>query len=94
MELYEEENKDNASSAVKKEPLDEKRASKLHAYQKIMKEQEEFELNFNDHERNNHCIPEDYSHFIQRNETKLELPETPITDSLYHWVHHSCSMWT
>lgn len=59
-----------------------------------MKEQEEYELNFNEHERNNHCIPEDYSHFVQRNEYRLELPDTPVTDSLYHWVHHSCSMWT
>lgn len=95
MELYEEENRDNnANSAVRKEPIDEKRAKMLQVYQKIMKQQEEFELNFNDHERNNHSIPEDYSHFIQRNETKLEMLETPITDTLYHWVHHSCSMWT
>lgn len=24
---------------------------------------------------------------------QLEARTTPVTDTLYHWVHHSCSMW-
>ena len=60
---------------------------------KIIKEQEEFEFNFSKHEQKNHNIPEDYSNFIKRNEAKLELKASPSTDTLYHWVHHSCAMW-
>jgi hypothetical protein len=60
---------------------------------KFMENQDKFELNFNKHEKQNHCIPEDYCHFLQKNEIKLEDKLCPITDSLYHWVHHSCSLW-
>lgn len=58
-----------------------------------MENQDKFELNFNKHEKQNHCIPEDYCHFLQKNEIKLEDKNCPVTDSLYHWVHHSCSLW-
>ena len=77
-----------------KDCTSEEKKKGLNCYQKLFEEQEKYELNFNKHEKKNHCIPEDYSHFIQRNEYRLELLETPVTDSLYHWVHHSCSMWT
>ena len=58
----------------------------------VIKRQEEIKLNFNKHEIMNHKIPEDYSNFIKRNETLLE-EESHNTDTLYHWVHHSCAMW-
>lgn len=51
-------------------------------------------MNYNKNEKNNQFIPEDFRDFIQRNEQKLESDNAPITDTLYHWVHHSCSMWT
>ena len=60
---------------------------------RILKQQDEYELNYNRHEKQNHGIPEDYSHFIQRNEMKIEGRDAPVTDTLYHWVHHSCSLW-
>jgi len=63
---------------------------------KTIKDQEEIanhQLNFNKHEKENHNTPEDYSRFIRRNEILLEAPNAPVTDTLYHWVHHSCSMW-
>ena len=44
-----------------------------------LKAQEEFELVFNKHEKNNHCIPEDYCRFLQRNQEKLEEKDTPQT---------------
>lgn len=50
-------------------------------------------FNLNKHEIANHNIPEDYSKFLRRNEAMLEARDTPCTDTLYHWVHHSCSMW-
>lgn len=59
---------------------------------KIIKYQEELELIFNKHEIQNHRIPEDYGNFIKRNEHLLE-EVSPQTDTLYHWVHHSCAMW-
>ena len=31
---------------------------------------------------------------MQRNEAILQSKDTPETDTLYHWVHHSCAMWT
>ena len=37
---------------------------------KFMENQDKFELNFNKHEKQNHCIPEDYCHFLQKNEIK------------------------
>lgn len=58
----------------------------------IIRIQEAMELNFNKHEINNHKIPEDYCNFIKRNEQLLEV-DAPPTDTLYHWVHHSCAMW-
>jgi hypothetical protein len=58
----------------------------------IIQKQEEIKLNFNKHEIMNHKIPEDYSNFIKRNELLLE-EEASNTDTLYHWVHHSCAMW-
>ena len=57
---------------------------------KNMEVQESIELNFTSMEKKNQ-IPEDYSHFIRRNEQVLE--SAPETSTLYHWVHHSCSMW-
>lgn len=58
----------------------------------VLKLQDELTLNFNKHELKNHKIPEDYSNFIKRNERFLE-QEAPSTDTLYHWVHHSCALW-
>jgi hypothetical protein len=58
-----------------------------------LKKQEEFEFLFNKIEQQNQNIPEDYANFIKRNESKLELKSTPVTDTLYHWVHHSCALW-
>ena len=58
-----------------------------------LKQQDMVELNFNKHEKQNHCTPEDYSHFIRRNEQMLESKDVPVTDTLYLWVHHSCAMW-
>jgi hypothetical protein len=45
--------------------------------EQIFKRQDEFELSFTKHELSNHCIPEDYSHFVQRNESKLEADDAP-----------------
>jgi len=59
---------------------------------RVIQKQEDLELNFNKHELKNHRIPEDYSNFIKRNTHMLEI-EAPPTDTLYHWVHHSCAMW-
>ena len=28
-----------------------------------------------------------------RNQAALEAEDAPVTDTLYHWVHHSCAMW-
>lgn len=68
-------------------------AVELSEKNEAFKYQEELALNFNEHEKKNHLIPEDYSHFVRRNEPILEAKETPETDSLYKWVHHSCAMW-
>ena len=56
-----------------------------------IKNQDDIKLLFNTHEKKNQEIPEDYSNFIKRNDQILE--RAPETDTLYHWVHHSCSTW-
>jgi hypothetical protein len=56
--------------------------------------QDEIQLNYTKNEKRNHQIPDDYRDFLQRNDSILASKDTPITDSLYYWVHHSCALFT